>query len=91
MATFISLAIPWCIALPFQTGFWLNIFTNWTSLLFISTANFVLPYWLFYLSQRKAKMLQTLELAKETAESNGKRQFTYTHSFHPNNNKQRSR
>jgi hypothetical protein len=83
------LFIPWCISIPFQTGVWLNVFTNWASLLFISTANFVLPYWLFYLSQQKARTLRTLELAKETslmAESNGKRQFTYTHSFHPNNN-----
>jgi len=65
MATFISVVIPWCIVLPFQTGFWLNIFTNWASLLFISTANFILPFWLFCLSQWKAKGLQTLELARE--------------------------
>ncbi|RIA85242.1 hypothetical protein C1645_697955, partial [Glomus cerebriforme] len=58
IATFISLVIPWCIALPFQTGVWLNIFSNWTSLLFISTTNFLLPFCLFHLSQRKAKMLQ---------------------------------
>jgi hypothetical protein len=70
MATFISLVIPWCIALPFQTGFWLNIFTNWTSLLFIGTANFLLPFGLFHLSQKKARMLQTLELAREAAEMN---------------------
>ncbi|GBB96910.1 hypothetical protein RclHR1_02870008 [Rhizophagus clarus] len=69
MATFISLVIPWCIALPFQTGFWLNTFTNWTSLLFISTANFLIPFCLFHQSQKKAKILQTLELAKEAASS----------------------
>ncbi|CAB4424210.1 unnamed protein product [Rhizophagus irregularis] len=74
MATFISLVIPWCVALPFQTGFWLNIFTNWTSLLFISITNFLLPFCLFHLSQKKAKMLQTLELAREEAESNEKQQ-----------------
>ncbi|CAG8661349.1 21015_t:CDS:2 [Rhizophagus irregularis] len=36
MAILLSTFLPWIIVLPFQSGFWLNIFTNWTSLLFTS-------------------------------------------------------
>ncbi|RIA89509.1 hypothetical protein C1645_738582 [Glomus cerebriforme] len=37
MATLLSTFLPWIIVLLFQSGVWLNIFTNWTSLLFTST------------------------------------------------------
>ncbi|CAG8474213.1 10553_t:CDS:2, partial [Funneliformis mosseae] len=30
MANLLSCALPWVIIIPFQTGFWLNAFMNWT-------------------------------------------------------------
>ncbi|CAG8523875.1 27131_t:CDS:2 [Dentiscutata erythropus] len=36
-----------------SSGYWLNVFTNWTSLFFISSANFIIPFWMYILSRRK--------------------------------------
>ncbi|CAI2190965.1 16310_t:CDS:2 [Funneliformis geosporum] len=61
MATVLSILLPWLIVIPFQTGYWLNIFTNWASLLFTSTSNFIIPFYLYYLSQ-KQKEHSTIEI-----------------------------
>lgn len=45
---------PWIIAIPLQTGTWINPFRNWTALLFVSTTNFVVPV-LVYLASRNEK------------------------------------
>lgn len=47
-----STILPWFLVIPFQSGYWLNVFTNWTSLLFISSANFIIPFWLYILSRK---------------------------------------
>src|SRR2546429_3696143 len=62
MATLLSTLLPWIIVLPFQSGFWLNIFTNWSSLLFTSTSNFILPFYLYYLSQRQKNQISSIEV-----------------------------
>lgn len=43
---------PWIVIIPFQTNGLLQIFMNWTSLIFTSTANLVIPFVLFILSKR---------------------------------------
>ncbi|CAG8432926.1 6072_t:CDS:2 [Diversispora eburnea] len=60
--------------IPFQTGYWLAIFTNWTSIIFICSSNFIIPFWLYILSQkRKLKIMDDfkeidVKLEKEIAE-----------------------
>src|SRR5438045_9787852 len=53
MANLLSCVLPWVIIIPFQTGFWLNAFMNWTSLIFSSTCNFILPFYLYYITIKK--------------------------------------
>ncbi|CAG8749926.1 6906_t:CDS:2 [Cetraspora pellucida] len=52
------------LLIPFQSGYWLNLFTNWTSLIFISSANFIIPFWLYILSRRKAKVIPPVTITK---------------------------
>ncbi|CAG8547393.1 20543_t:CDS:2, partial [Gigaspora rosea] len=56
-AILVSSVFPWIIILPFQTGFWLNSFMNWTSLIFSTITNFILPFWLFYLTQTQKPVI----------------------------------
>ncbi|CAG8604539.1 89_t:CDS:2, partial [Acaulospora morrowiae] len=44
---------PWILVIPLQTGYWLNVFTNWTALIFIGGSNFIIPFLLYILSQRQ--------------------------------------
>ncbi|POG78282.1 hypothetical protein GLOIN_2v1853035 [Rhizophagus irregularis DAOM 181602=DAOM 197198] len=53
MANLLSCALPWIIIIPFQTGFWLNAFINWASLIFSSSCNFILPFYLYYITIKK--------------------------------------
>ncbi|GBB94193.1 hypothetical protein RclHR1_23090001 [Rhizophagus clarus] len=53
MANLLSCALPWIIIIPFQTGFWLNAFMNWSSLIFSSSCNFILPFYLYYVTIKK--------------------------------------
>ncbi|CAG8723723.1 6441_t:CDS:2 [Cetraspora pellucida] len=52
-AILLSSFIPWIVILPFQTGVWLNEFMNWTSLIFSTISNFVLPFYLYHLSYKQ--------------------------------------
>ncbi|CAG8774084.1 28023_t:CDS:2, partial [Dentiscutata erythropus] len=52
LATFLASVLPWIVVMPFQTGRWLNEFVNWTNLFFTSVSNFIVPFYLYYLSQK---------------------------------------
>ncbi|RGB35072.1 hypothetical protein C1646_700412 [Rhizophagus diaphanus] len=65
MAILLSTFLPWIIVLPFQSGFWLNIFTNWTSLLFTSTSNFIIPFYLYNLSQKRKNQISPIEIIEQ--------------------------
>ncbi|KAI9335488.1 hypothetical protein BDR26DRAFT_822498 [Obelidium mucronatum] len=41
---FITFILPWLICIPMQTGTALGTFINWTGVLLISPANFVIPF-----------------------------------------------
>ncbi|GBC08293.1 hypothetical protein RclHR1_00800020 [Rhizophagus clarus] len=62
MAILLSTLLPWIIVLPFQSGFWLNIFTNWTTLLFTSASNFIIPFYLYNLSQKQKNQISSIEI-----------------------------
>ncbi|CAG8587343.1 5164_t:CDS:2 [Ambispora gerdemannii] len=51
----LSTILPWTIVIPFQTGYWLNTFTNWTSIIFTSTSNFILPFYFYYLNEKRRR------------------------------------
>jgi len=73
-ATFFSHVLPWICVLPFQTGTLINSVINWSSLLFVSTANFILPILIFikclkfkkqldknhYFTPRQRELLRTI-------------------------------
>ncbi|TPX34663.1 hypothetical protein SmJEL517_g02723 [Synchytrium microbalum] len=42
-ATFVAFVLPWIVAIPFQSGSSLTYFVNWSSLIFTSVANFIIP------------------------------------------------
>ncbi|CAG8818153.1 24257_t:CDS:2, partial [Gigaspora margarita] len=68
IAVFLTL-LPWTLAIPFQTGYLLNLFTNWTVLVFICSANFIIPFWLYFLSKNQAKNIPMLTITQ--AKENG--------------------
>ncbi|KAJ3329363.1 hypothetical protein HDU76_008045 [Blyttiomyces sp. JEL0837] len=43
VSTILSYALPWIVTIPFQTGSYLLQINIWGSLIFVSTANFVVP------------------------------------------------
>ncbi|RIB07403.1 hypothetical protein C2G38_2006823 [Gigaspora rosea] len=68
IAIFFTL-LPWTLAIPFQTGYLLNLFTNWTVLVFICSANFIIPFWLYFLSKKKEKIIPMVKITQ--AKENG--------------------
>ncbi|CAI2164001.1 17661_t:CDS:2 [Funneliformis geosporum] len=64
MANLLSCALPWVIIIPFQTGFWLNAFMNWTSLIFNSSCNFILPFYLYYVTIKGTHLRNDPEIIK---------------------------
>lgn len=54
-ATFWSGIFPFLLTIPLQSGSWVVIFMNWASLLFTSTANFILPFLIYVFVQRRNK------------------------------------
>ncbi|CAG8749222.1 16191_t:CDS:2, partial [Racocetra persica] len=56
--------LPWILAIPFQTGYLLNLFTNWTILVFICFANFIIPFWLYILSRKNAKLIPLVKITQ---------------------------
>ncbi|CAG8557845.1 24956_t:CDS:2 [Dentiscutata erythropus] len=73
LAVFLSSVLPWIVVLPFQTGSWLTVFVNWTNLFFSSISNFVVPFYLYYLSQKPTVAVQA-EIKLKKIESDIKRQ-----------------
>ncbi|KXS18074.1 hypothetical protein M427DRAFT_221514 [Gonapodya prolifera JEL478] len=47
IATVFTHVLPWLASIPMQTGSAINTWTNWTGLLFISTANFIIPFLIY--------------------------------------------
>ncbi|KAI8925618.1 hypothetical protein BC831DRAFT_263070 [Entophlyctis helioformis] len=43
VASLMAFAVPWLVAIPLQTGMVLTTFQTWTSLIFVSTSNFIIP------------------------------------------------
>lgn len=66
MAAFYTF-LPWILVVPLQTGYWLYVFTNWTTVIFICSSNFIIPYWLYILSQRRKVRIIP---AKESSDGN---------------------
>ncbi|RIB01852.1 hypothetical protein C2G38_2255946 [Gigaspora rosea] len=72
LATFLSSVLPWIVVMPFQTGRWLNEFVNWTNLFFTSVSNFIVPFYLYYLSQ-KPNVVVKAEIKLTKIEATAKR------------------
>ncbi|KAJ3047444.1 hypothetical protein HK097_011525, partial [Rhizophlyctis rosea] len=43
VATLLAQVLPWLMVIPLQTGSAMKPFMTWTSLIFVSTANFIIP------------------------------------------------
>ncbi|RKP12372.1 hypothetical protein BJ684DRAFT_1466, partial [Piptocephalis cylindrospora] len=56
LALVLSVAVPWLIAIIFQTGSGLNDFVNWSSLIFTGISNFIIPF-VLYLCARRQRLL----------------------------------
>ncbi|KAJ3260489.1 hypothetical protein HK103_000631 [Boothiomyces macroporosus] len=48
VATFLAVILPCLIAIPLQTRDYLFLFLTWTSLIFVSSANFILPFFIYF-------------------------------------------
>lgn len=55
-ATFWSSIFPFFVVIPFQTGGYVNALMNWTSLIFTSVTNFIVPFVIYiFLDKRNIK------------------------------------
>ncbi|GAM23877.1 hypothetical protein SAMD00019534_070520, partial [Acytostelium subglobosum LB1] len=63
VANFIAVILPWIIVIPFMTGNGLNTISQWSSIIFSSIANFVIPMIIYLksLKFRKAHRKMTQE------------------------------
>ncbi|CAG8501769.1 21885_t:CDS:10 [Dentiscutata erythropus] len=48
----------------YSKRFWLNSFMNWTSLIFSTISNFILPFWLYYLTKTQKHVKNDDDLVK---------------------------
>lgn len=48
MASFLSFVVPWLICIPLQTGNLVLPFQTWTSSIFVSTSNFIIPVIIYF-------------------------------------------
>ncbi|KAI9201833.1 uncharacterized protein BJ171DRAFT_629634 [Polychytrium aggregatum] len=61
VAYFWSTIFPFLVAIPMQTGPWVSIFANWTSLTFQAVCNFIAPLLIYlYLHKRNLVMQQSV-------------------------------
>ena len=65
LAHMLSGILPWLIAVPLSTGNILWYAVQWTSLIFVSTANFITPFLLFLLAKRYTDKLFDLRDLQE--------------------------
>ncbi|KAK5665698.1 hypothetical protein BDV3_006745 [Batrachochytrium dendrobatidis] len=47
IATVLAYIVPWIVAIPLQTGVSLLSFQSWTSLIFVSVSNFIVPMMIY--------------------------------------------
>ncbi|KAI9206800.1 uncharacterized protein BJ171DRAFT_421829, partial [Polychytrium aggregatum] len=61
VAYFWAVIFPFLVAIPMQTGPWVSIFSNWTSLTFQSICNFIAPLLIYlFLHKRNLVMQQSV-------------------------------
>lgn len=69
ISLFLSYILPWLVSIPLQTGDYLSYFLNWSSLIFVSTANFILPLFIYLKCLRfRRKYNQSRELSEKQLE-----------------------
>ncbi|KAJ3089061.1 hypothetical protein HK102_007302 [Quaeritorhiza haematococci] len=80
VATIVCYILPWVYSIPFQTGSSLGAFIAWTSLLFVSTTNFIIPLAIYLkclvfrrdynsnrtLSDKQKRLLKSIHQASKT-------------------------
>ncbi|KAI9101276.1 hypothetical protein DFS34DRAFT_642435 [Phlyctochytrium arcticum] len=52
LGIFLAHVLPWFLCIPLQTGQSMQSFISWTSLIFVSTANFIIPLIIYLKCQR---------------------------------------
>ncbi|KAJ3415554.1 hypothetical protein HDV05_004605 [Chytridiales sp. JEL 0842] len=57
-ANFYGTILPFIVAIPFQTGNYLIVFSNWTSIIFQSLCNFVAPFLIYIFLEKRNLVLQ---------------------------------
>jgi hypothetical protein len=48
IANLLCFFVPWLICIPLQTGNWLTPFQTWTSSIFVSCSNFIIPVLIYF-------------------------------------------
>ncbi|KAF9433578.1 hypothetical protein BGZ76_009261 [Entomortierella beljakovae] len=68
-ASLLSGVLPWLLAIPGMTGTVLTIAVSWSSLLFVSSAIFVIPFVLFIVAKKtkKTDTMESMEVEQETS------------------------
>ncbi|KAF9435685.1 hypothetical protein BGZ76_005730 [Entomortierella beljakovae] len=61
-ANILSGILPWFIAIPCMTGSGLTTIINWSSLILVSAANFVIPFILYIYSKKHKEKLSNLPI-----------------------------
>ncbi|KAJ3068664.1 hypothetical protein HDU98_008196 [Podochytrium sp. JEL0797] len=61
---FVCFVLPWILCVPMQTGNWVSTVINWTGVLFVSPANFVIPFLIYFKCLRFRKTHEAPELVE---------------------------
>ncbi|KAJ3409940.1 hypothetical protein HDV05_004162 [Chytridiales sp. JEL 0842] len=84
-ANFYGTILPFIVAVPFQTGDFLIVFSNWTSIIFQSICNFVAPFLIYIFLEKRNLVLQQSVLDElENLDLDGgikKRTYAYDDDF----------
>ncbi|KAG0245323.1 hypothetical protein BGX31_007521 [Mortierella sp. GBA43] len=75
-ANVLACLLPWLVAIPCMTGSGLSTAVQWSSLLFVSAANFVIPFILYIFSQRFKKRREDLDANDKEQQVDPSRELT---------------
>ncbi|KAJ3113368.1 hypothetical protein HDU96_003504 [Phlyctochytrium bullatum] len=82
VAAFGCFVVPWIASIPFQTGSWLIKINVWSSLIFISTANFIVPLCIYLKAVQFRRAYNKKRVLSE--KQRNLLRIIHLHSSHPN-------
>ncbi|KAF8954706.1 hypothetical protein BGZ46_002840 [Entomortierella lignicola] len=78
--------LPWLVAIPCMTGSNLTTIINWSSLILVSAANFIIPFVLYIYSKRHRERLNKLPIIELEQQARLSKELSRSNSIHSRRN-----